>query len=80
MRLRRAITGRAVELVLCVLGLVLLPSCGLKHRPSADAASVAPGSQPDKVLYEKATAEISKGRYDVGRLTLQTLINTYPDS
>ena len=60
-------------------GVVLLPSCGLKHRPS-EAASVAPGSQPDKVLYEKATAEINKGRYDVGRLTLQTLINTYPDS
>jgi outer membrane protein assembly factor BamD len=73
-------TGRACELVLCVLGVVLLPSCGLKHRPSADVASAAAGAQPDKVLYEKATAEINKGRYDVGRLTLQTLINTYPDS
>jgi outer membrane protein assembly factor BamD len=73
-------TGRAGELVLCVLGVVLLPSCGLKHRPSADVASAAAGAQPDKVLYEKATAEINKGRYDVGRLTLQTLINTYPDS
>jgi outer membrane protein assembly factor BamD len=80
MRLRRAIAGRAGELVLCVLGVVLLPSCGLKHRPSADVASAAAGAQPDKVLYEKATAEINKGRYDVGRLTLQTLINTYPDS
>jgi outer membrane protein assembly factor BamD len=65
--------------LVCVVGVVLWPSCGLKRRPSADAAS-APGAQPDKVLYEKATAEINKGRYDVGRLTLQTLINTYPDS
>jgi len=40
----------------------------------------APGEQPDKVLYQKATNEITHGRYDVGRLTLQTLINTYPDS
>ena len=40
----------------------------------------APGEQPDKVLFQKATNEISHGRYDVGRLTLQTLINTYPDS
>ena len=38
------------------------------------------GDQPDKVLYEKATNEIAHGRYDVGRLTLQTLMNTYPDS
>ena len=38
------------------------------------------GDQPDKVLYEKASKEIQRGRYDVGRLTLQTLMNTYPDS
>ena len=80
MKLRGEVSGRAPGVVVCVLGAVLLPSCGLRHRPSADAVSVAPGTQPDKVLYEKATAEINKGRYDVGRLTLQTLINTYPDS
>ena len=40
----------------------------------------APGEQPDKVLFQKATNEITHGRYEVGRLTLQTLINTYPDS
>jgi outer membrane protein assembly factor BamD len=39
-----------------------------------------PSDQPDKVLYEKATREIEHGHFDVGRLTLQTLINTYPDS
>jgi len=44
------------------------------------AAAVNPGDQPDKILYEKATNEITHGRYDVGRLTLQTMINTYPDS
>ena len=40
----------------------------------------SPGEQPDKVLYQKATHEIAHSRYEVGRLTLQTLINTYPDS
>jgi len=44
------------------------------------AAAVNPGDQPDKILYERATNEIAHGRYEVGRLTLQTLINTYPDS
>jgi outer membrane protein assembly factor BamD len=57
------------------------PAC-LFHRHHADDAAVPvnPGDQPDKILYEKATREIDRGRYDVGRLTLQTLINTYPDS
>ncbi len=59
----------------------LLPGCLLHRHRNADlAASVNPGDQPDKILYEKATNEIRHGRYDVGRLTLQTLINTYPDS
>src|ERR1700675_1885379 len=37
-------------------------------------------AEPDKVLYAKATEDIKHGRYTVGRLGLQTLINTYPDS
>jgi outer membrane protein assembly factor BamD len=36
--------------------------------------------QPDKVLYDRATEDIRRGRHEVGRLNLQTLINTYPDS
>ena len=36
--------------------------------------------QPDKVLFDRAEEAISHGKYDVARLSLQTLINTYPDS
>ena len=35
---------------------------------------------PDKVLYDKAMDAIKHGRHEVGRLSMQTLINTYPDS
>jgi len=64
-----------------VLGGVFLPSCLFHRKRHADLASaVNPGDQPDKILFEKATNEITHGRYDVGRLTLQTMINTYPDS
>jgi outer membrane protein assembly factor BamD len=35
---------------------------------------------PDKELYDKAQDSIKHGRYDVARLDLQTLLNTYPDS
>jgi outer membrane protein assembly factor BamD len=37
-------------------------------------------AEPDKVLYTRATDDVRRGRYTVGRLGLQTLINTYPDS
>jgi outer membrane protein assembly factor BamD len=35
---------------------------------------------PDKQLYDKAEDAIKHGRFDVGRLDLQTLLNTYPES
>ena len=35
---------------------------------------------PDKELYDKAMDAVKHGRYDVARLDLQTLLNTYPDS
>ena len=37
-------------------------------------------AEPDKVLYDKAIEDVKHGRHEVGRLNLQTLINTYPDS
>ena len=76
MSLRRPL--RAIFIL--VLTVPFLSGCALRHRRHDDANAVNPGDQPDKILYEKATKEIEKGRYDVGRLTLQTLINTYPDS
>jgi outer membrane protein assembly factor BamD len=64
-----------------VLGSLFLPGCLFhRHRRSDLASAVNPGDQPDKILYEKASNEIAHGRYDVGRLVLQSLINTYPDS
>jgi outer membrane protein assembly factor BamD len=68
-------------LALILLAAMLQPGCILLKRKGTDLGpNVGPGDQPDKLLFEKARAEIDSGRYDVGRLTLQTLINTYPDS
>ncbi len=36
--------------------------------------------QPDKVLFDKAVRDIERGRYEVARLTLNTLMNTYDTS
>jgi outer membrane protein assembly factor BamD len=52
-----------------------------KKSKKKDAADSEDNSAaPDKILYERALVDIKKGRHEVGRLNLQTLINTYPDS
>lgn len=78
--------GTAVRkaLILAGVGLaaVFLSGCAAVNRMHHPDPGLifSPGEQPDKVLFQKAVNEIKHGRYDVGRLTLQTLINTYPDS
>ena len=58
-------------------GATLLAGCFGKKNVAPVAGTSA---EPDKVLYEKATNDMKHGRYSIGRLALQTLINTYPDS
>ena len=62
---------------LAALGISLLTGC-LGKKNAAPVAGTS--AEPDKVLYDKATVDMKHGRYAVGRLALQTLINTYPDS
>jgi outer membrane protein assembly factor BamD len=52
----------------------------VKDTPPPKKDATAESAEPDKILYERAQASIKKGRYTEGRLDLQTLINTYPDS
>jgi outer membrane protein assembly factor BamD len=53
----------------------------LHKKKKVDKSTSADNSaEPDKVLYERAMDDIKRGHQEVGRLSLQTLINTYPDS
>jgi outer membrane protein assembly factor BamD len=80
-RWRRRDAGRAALSGLALAGLLFAPGCALLHRHRTDLSGpFNPGDQPDKILYERAVNEIRHSRFDVGRLTLQTLLNTYPDS
>ncbi len=47
---------------------------------SANPLGNVQSNQPDKLLFDKAMKAMKKGHYDVARLDLQTLLNTYPDS
>ena len=51
-------------------------SCGF-HRKKYENPITKDTQQPDKVLFDKAINDIEHGRYEVARLTLNTLINTY---
>jgi outer membrane protein assembly factor BamD len=51
-----------------------------KKKKVNKSTSVDNTAEPDKLLYERALDDIKHGRHEVGRLNMQTLINTYPDS
>ncbi len=56
-------------------------SKGKKTAKAAPApAEKVASAEPDKVLYDRSQEDLKHGRYTEGRLALQTLINTYPDS
>jgi len=57
---------------------LLLLSCGGKKAAVNPPASNI--DEPDRVLFERAMNDLKRSRFTVSRLTLQTLINTYPDS
>lgn len=67
--------------VLALAGIVLLAvassSCGRKKYENPITKDT---QQPDKVLFDKAIGDIEHGRYEVARLTLNTMINTYDTS
>ena len=62
-----------------VLALAAVSSCGFKHKKFENPI-VADTDQPDKILFDKAVKDIEKGRYEIARITLNTLLNTYESS
>ncbi len=51
-----------------------------KKAKKTDPLAGVDSKLPDKQLYDKAMAAMKKGKFDVARLDLQTMLNTYPDS
>jgi outer membrane protein assembly factor BamD len=63
--------------VILVAGLVA--SCGFRAKKYDDPIT-KDTKQPDKVLFDRAIGDIEHGRYEIARITLNTLINTYDQS
>ncbi len=61
-------------------GILLLITAACTNKKSVNPLANVGSKQPDKVLFDKAMDAMKHNRFDVARITLQTLINTYPDS
>jgi outer membrane protein assembly factor BamD len=70
---------RRIHLI-AVLGVLLALTAACTNKKSVNPLAGVGSKQPDKVLFDKAMEAMRHNRFDVARLTLQTLINTYPDS
>ena len=69
---------RSTKLALA-LGMAVM-AAGCHHNKVNNPIANIDSKQPDKVLFDRAMDAMKHGKYDVARITLQTLINTYPDS
>jgi outer membrane protein assembly factor BamD len=68
-----------MRFVVLVAVLALLSSCGFKRKKYENPIA-KDTQQPDKALFDKAVNDIEHGRYEVARITLNTLMNTYDTS
>ena len=67
------------KLSLTMAAALAASSCGFKHTKYENPIT-AQTQQPDKILFDKAVKDLEKGRYEIARITLNTLINTYESS
>src|ERR1700682_5304695 len=63
-----------------LLGLLLALTVACTNKKSVNPLANVGSKQPDEVLFDRAMDAMKHNRFDVSRMTLQTLINTYPDS
>ncbi|MGA7908470.1 MAG: outer membrane protein assembly factor BamD [Candidatus Sulfotelmatobacter sp.] len=66
--------------LILVLGLLLTITVACTNKKSVNPLAGIGSKQPDKVLFDKSMDAMKHNRFDVARMTLQTLITTYPDS
>jgi len=62
------------------LALLLALTVACTNKKAVNPLANVGSKQPDKVLFDRAMDAMKHNRFDVARMTLQTLINTYPDS
>src|ERR1700690_1672002 len=68
------------KLILSSILVALALALGCTNKKSTNPLANVGSKQPDKVLFDRSMDAMKHNHFDVARMTLQTLINTYPDS
>ena len=71
---------RRRNLILSLVLVALAFALGCTNKKSTNPLQNVGSKQPDKVLFDRSMDAMKHNHFDVARMTLQTLINTYPDS
>lgn len=71
--LKRFVTAVAI-------GVLMFSFAACTNKKVNNPIAQVDSKQPDKILFDRAMDAMKHNKFDVARLTLQTLINTYPDS
>ncbi len=67
-------------LVVPMVAVLALAWAGCHNKKVQNPIADVNSKQPDKVLFDRAMDAMKHNKFDVARMSLQTLINTYPDS
>src|SRR5438067_7533065 len=70
---------RSASIVLLSV-VVMFVAVGCHNNRAPNPIANLDSKQPDKVLFDRAMLAMRNNKFDTARITLQTLINTYPDS
>jgi outer membrane protein assembly factor BamD len=68
------------NVILGFMVFVLAFALGCTNKKVSNPLANVGSKQPDKVLFDRSMDAMKHNKFDVARMTLQTLINTYPDS
>ena len=76
----KSLSAKHRTLAIAFLGLILVLGTACSNKKVANPLANLDSKQPDKVLFDRALEAMKSNKFEVARLSLQTLINTYPDS
>ena len=64
---------------LIVLAATLVATTACSNKKVNNPLAKIDSKQPDKVLFDRGMEEMKHNHFDVARLDMQALINTYPE-
>src|SRR5260370_5014839 len=70
----------SLRISVTVLAATLALTTACTNKKVSNPLAKVDSKQPDKVLFDRGMDSMKHNHYDIARLDMQTLINTYPDS